>query len=103
MAGQGKVVISFSCKQNVLEPAVVPYFGDHALAKKPIFMDDNARSHRSRAVRACLQENAITTLLWPVLSLRELELALHREWQNLTMRQIRQYTGGMRQSVEAVI
>ena len=92
-------------------------------------MDDNARHHQSRAVRACLQENAITSVPWPAMSpdlnplehiwdlmgrnvhsmdppvqnLRALEAVLHREWQNLTMRQIRQYTGGMRPRVEAVL
>ena len=91
-------------------------------------MDDNARPQHSRAVLAHLQINAVTTLPWsamspdlnhfehiwdltgrriqaldpPVQNLQELEAALHREWQNLTISKIRRYTGGMKRRVEAV-
>lgn len=114
---------------NVLQPVVIPHFDNHALASRPVYMDDNARPHRSRAVLAYLQTNAVTTLPWPAMSpdlnplehiwdligrrvqaldppvqnLQELEAALHREWQNLTIVQIRRYTGGMRRRLEAVI
>ena len=92
-------------------------------------MDGNARHHRSRAMTAYFQENAIETLPWPARSpdlnlpehiwdilgrhiqkidplpqtLNELEEALHREWRQLTIHQIQRLTGGMRCRVEAVI
>jgi transposase len=71
-------------------------------------MDDNARPHRSRAVTAYLQREAVTSVPWPALSpdpiehiwdmlsrrilarespvqsIRQLEAALHREWQKLS-------------------
>jgi transposase len=80
--------------RDVFQPVVVPHF-------------DNARSHRSRAVTACLQSEAVTSVPWPTMSpdlnpikhisdmlgrriqareppvqnIRQLEAALHREWQ----------------------
>ena len=85
-------------------------------------MDDNARPHRSRAVTAYLRSEAVTSVPWltmspdlnplehtwdmlgrrvparepPVLSIRQLEAALHREWQQLSQQDIRRLTGGMR-------
>jgi transposase len=70
-------------------------------------MDDNVRLHRSRAVTAYLQSEAVTFVPWPAMSLdfnsiehiwdmlgrrilarkppvlnvRQLEASLHREWQ----------------------
>jgi hypothetical protein len=35
----------------VLAPRVVPHFDNHALADRPMFMDDNARPHRARIVQ----------------------------------------------------
>ena len=35
-------------RDNVLAPRVVPHFDNHALADRPMFMDDNARPHRAR-------------------------------------------------------
>ena len=115
--------------QDVLKLVVVPYFENHPLATRPVYVDDNARPHRSRAVTTYLQANAIETLPWPARSpdlnplehiwdilghqiqkmdsppqtLDELEAALHREWQQLTIHQIQRLTGGMRHKVEAVI
>ncbi|XP_041349405.1 uncharacterized protein LOC121368722 [Gigantopelta aegis] len=92
-------------------------------------MDDNARPHRSWAVTAHLQNNAVTTLPWPAMSadlnplehiwgilgrqiqkmdppvqnLRELEAALHREWLLLPRQKIRHLTGRVRSRLEAVI
>ena len=92
-------------------------------------MDDNARHHRSRAVTAYLQSEAVTSVPWPAMSpdlnpiehiwdmlgrriqvrepsvqtIRQLEAALHREWQQLSQQDIRRLTGGMRRRVEAVI
>ena len=88
-------------------------------------MDDNARPHRSRAVTAYLQSEAVTSVLWqamspdlnpiehiwdmlgrriqprepPVQNIRQLEAALHREWQQLSQPDIRRLTGGMRRRV----
>ena len=39
----------------------------------------------------------------PVQNIRQLEAALHREWQKLSQQDIRRLTGGMRRRVEAVI
>ena len=38
-------------RDNVLAPCVVPHFNNHALADRPMFMDDNARPHRARIVQ----------------------------------------------------
>jgi transposase len=91
-------------------------------------MDDNARPHRARAVTAYLQSEAVTYVPWTATSLdlnptehtwnmlgrhihawelsvqniRQLEAALHREWQQLSQQDIRRLTGGMRRRVEAV-
>jgi hypothetical protein len=63
--------ISHDCKQgnitgdqyirDVLQPDVVPHFDNHPLATRPVYMDDNARPHRSRAVTAYLQSEALIT------------------------------------------
>jgi transposase len=89
-------------------------------------MDDNAMPDRSRAVTAYLQSEAVTSVPWPAMSLdlnpiehiwdmlghareppvqniRQLEAALHREWQQLSQQDIRRLTGGMRRRVEAII
>jgi hypothetical protein len=36
--------------RDVLQPVVVPHFDNHSLATRHVYMDDNARPHRSRAV-----------------------------------------------------
>ena len=38
-------------RHNVLARRVVPHFDNHALADRPMFMDDNARPHRARIVQ----------------------------------------------------
>jgi transposase len=52
----------------VLAPRVVPHFDNHALADRPMFMDDNARSHRARIVQHFLQQEAVQTIPWPAMS-----------------------------------
>ena len=36
-------------RDNVLAPRVVPHFDNHALADRPMFMDDNARPQKKSA------------------------------------------------------
>jgi transposase len=78
-------------------------------------MDDNARPHRPRAVTAYLQSEVVTSVPWSTMSpdlnsiehiwdmlgrcmqtreplvqnIRQLEAALHREWQQLTQQDTR--------------
>ena len=111
--------------RDVLQQVVVPHFDNHPLATRPVYMDDNTRPHRSRAVTAYLQSEAMTSVPWPAMSpdlnpiehildmlgrrilpvqnICQLEAALHREWQQLSQQDIRRLTGGMRRSVEAII
>jgi hypothetical protein len=55
--------------RDVLLPVVVPHFDNHSLATRPVYMDDNARPHRSRAVTAYLQSEPVTSVPWPAMSL----------------------------------
>jgi transposase len=115
--------------RDVLQPVVFPNFDNHPLATRPVYMDDNVLSHRSRAVTAYLQSEAVTSVPWPAMSsnlnpiehiwdmlgrriqarkppvqnIRQLEAALHREWLQRSQQDIRRLTGGMRRRVEAVI
>ena len=114
--------------RDVLQP-VVPHFDNHPLATRPVYMDDNARPHRSRAVTAYLQSEAVTSVPWPAMrpdlnliehiwdmlarrihareplvqNIHQLEATLHREWQQLPQQDIRRLTGGMSRRVETVI
>ena len=91
--------------RDVLQPAVVPHVDNHPLTTRPVYMDDNARPHCSRAVTAYLQSEAVTYVPWPAMmpdlnsiehiwdmlgrrilvreppvqTIRQLEAALHRE------------------------
>jgi hypothetical protein len=49
-------------------PVVVPHFDNHPLATRPVYMDDNARPHRSRGVTAYLQSEVVTYVPWPAMS-----------------------------------
>ena len=55
-----------SYQTDMLGSAVIPHFDNHPLLTRPVFMDDNARPNRSRAVIECLRQNAISTIPWPV-------------------------------------
>ena len=54
--------------RDVMQP-VVPHFDNRILATRPVYMDDNAKPHRSRAVTAYLQSEAVTSVPWPAMSL----------------------------------
>ena len=54
--------------RDVLQPVVVPHFDTHPLATRLVYMDDNARPRRSRAVTAYLQSEAETSVPWPAMS-----------------------------------
>ena len=54
-------------RDNVLALRVVPHFDNHALADRPMFMDDNARPHRARIVHFLKQET-VQTIPWPAMS-----------------------------------
>ena len=53
---------------DVLQPVVVPHFDNHPLATRPVYVDDNAWPHRSRAITAYLQSEAVTSGPWPAMS-----------------------------------
>jgi transposase len=115
--------------RDILQPVVIPHFDNHPLATRLVYMDDNARPHRSRAVTAYLQSEAVTSVPWPAMSpdfnpiehiwdilghriqareppvqnIRQLEATLHQEWQQLSQQDIRCLTGETRRRVEAVI
>jgi transposase len=115
--------------RDVLQPVVVPHFDTHPLATRHVYMEDNGRPHRSRAITAYLQSEAVTYVPWPAMSpdwnpiehiwdrlgrriqawkplvqnIRQLEVALHREWKPLSQQYIRRQTGEMRRMVETVI
>ena len=54
--------------RDVLQPVVVLHFDNHPLATRPVYMDDNAMPHRSRAVTAYIQCEAVTYVPWPAIS-----------------------------------
>jgi transposase len=115
--------------RDVFQPVVVTHFDNHPLAIRSVYMDDTARPHRSRAVTAYLQSEAVTSVPWPAMSpvlnpiehiwdmlgrriqaqeppgqnIRKLEAALHREWQQLSQQDIQRLTGGIRRRLETVI
>ena len=53
--------------RDVLQPVVVPHFDNHPIVTRPMYMDDNGRPHRSRAVTAYLQSEAVTSVPWPAI------------------------------------
>ena len=111
--------------RDVLQPVVVPYFDNHALATMPVYMDDNAQASsfkssnrlppkRSRDLCSMVShepgyESHITYLgevrssYADSVTSCQLEAELHREWQKVSQQGIRRLTGGMRRRVEAVI
>lgn len=55
--------------RDIFNLVVASLFHNDLLAPCPVFMVDSASPHRSYAVRAFLQTNAITTLPWSATSL----------------------------------
>jgi hypothetical protein len=47
---------------DVLQPVGAPHFDNHPLATRPVYMDDSAMPHRSRAVTAYLQSEAVISV-----------------------------------------
>lgn len=45
----------------------MPHFNTHPLGKRPVFMDDNARPHRSRAVIEYLRSILVSTVFFACL------------------------------------
>jgi transposase len=54
--------------RDVLQPVVIPHFDNYPLTSRPVYMDDNARPHRSRAITAYLQSEAVTSVPWSAMS-----------------------------------
>ena len=44
-------------RDDILDSHVLPHFENHALADRPVFQDDNARTHRARIVRELKQSS----------------------------------------------
>ena len=112
-------------RDNVLPPRVVPYFDNHALADRPMFMDDNARPHRARIVQHFLQQEAVQTIPWPAMSpdmnpighvldfigrkinqrnpkcqnIEELRTAILQEWQQFPQERLRRRVRSMTRRV----
>jgi transposase len=112
-------------RDNVLAPRVVPYFDNHALADRPMFMDDNARPHRARIVQHFLQQEAVQTIPLPAMSpdmnpiehvwdfigrkinqrnpkcqnIDELRTAILHEWQQFPQERLRRLVGSMTRRV----
>ena len=103
---------------NVLAPRVVLHFDNHALADRPIFMDDNARPHRARIVQHFLQQEAVQTISWPPMShvwdfigrkinqrnrkcknIDELRTAILQEWQQFPQERLRRLVRSMTRCV----
>ena len=112
-------------RHNVLAPRVVPHFDNHALADRPIFMDDNARPHKARSVQHFLQQEAVQTIPWPAMSpdmnllehvwdfidrksnqrnpkcqtIDELRTAILQEWQQFPQERLRRLVRSMTRRV----
>lgn len=54
--------------REVLQPVVEPYCDNHSLAATPVLIDNNASLHRSRAVIAFLQVEAVNAVQLPAIT-----------------------------------
>ena len=55
-------------RTDILNPNVVPHFDNIPPRNRPVYMDDNVRRYRGKAVLEFLHQDAIETLPWPVCS-----------------------------------
>jgi hypothetical protein len=62
--------------RDVLKPVVV-HFDNHTLAARPVYMDDNARPHRARAVTAYLQSEDTPPNHYRAFTVRDSWLDVH--------------------------
>ena len=121
----GGTLTSVRYCDEVIEPVVVPFLRQrHAT----IFQHDNARPHTANNTKDLLRQNNVNVLDWPskspdlspiehlwdnlgvkvrqrndVNNVRDLERALHEEWANITMAEVRKLIGSMRKRCLAVI
>nr|CAH7749893.1 unnamed protein product [Callosobruchus chinensis] len=113
--------------QNIINAIVQPL--RHEIGEQFIFMDDNARPHRTRAVRQALENENIARLEWPAMSpdmnpiehvwdyvsraifnrnnpprsTQELIVAATKEWDNIPQEVINNLIIGMHRRVDALI
>lgn len=113
-------------RDEILAPVVVPYTNANPNA---VFQQDNARPHTARLTTHYLQANNVNVMEWPSKSpdlspiehvwdlldrrvrqrpvqpqtLRQLQMALVQEWNNIPMNVIRRYLRSMRRRCRAVI
>jgi hypothetical protein len=59
--------LRLSLQLDVGYPLVIASAIPDAMLLRPVYMDDNARPHRSRAVTAYLQSEAVTSVPWPTM------------------------------------
>jgi hypothetical protein len=119
----------WSVHQRRLATSCCPPFWQPPTCYKTCLYGWQRRASSFKSSNAYLQSEAVTSVPWPAMSpdlnpiehiwdmlgrriqareppvqnIRQLEAALHREWQQLSQQDIRRLTGGMRRRVEAVI
>lgn len=113
--------------RDILHPHIRLWRG--AVGDRFVFMDDNARPHRTRAVDDYLESEGVNRLDWPAMSpdmnpiehawdilsravrarrnpprtLRELVIAAREEWQNIPQERIANLVNSMRRRLQACI
>jgi hypothetical protein len=119
----------WSVHQRRLATSCCPPFWQPPTCYKTCVYGWQRQASSFKSSTAYLQSEAVTSVPWPAMSpdlnpidyiwdmlgrriqarespvqnIRQLEAALHREWQQLSQQDIRRLTGGMRRRVEAVI
>lgn len=113
--------------ENIINPVIIPMGNE--LGAQFIFMDDNARPHRTRGVQEALENQNITRLEWPAMSpdmnpiehiwdyvsravfrrnnpprnSQELIVAVTEEWMNIPQEIINNLIIGMPRRVNALL